>query len=608
MFDVIELDGAINRSVDRKELDEDQYRGYWAELAAFHFLARDSANGGPWGTYFQPMAVMGTRQDGTPACAPEIADATPETIEYWAARAKTVKHPVLAARYADLVWDFCKRVTGKAAGIEFARQAIDSYIDALNRDNGEAWGDNYHNVKRVLSLAQSIGDDARVKRAIDAIIQYADRTSQDEKLGTYCYLFKLLILPKNPPPLENEQRRRIIEQFEARFIRMIESEMYEVVPHLPQTIGQLLAEYYKREDREDDRRRILAEIARTNERRAGIGDALSGMHFLDTARQFYTEAGEKDEAARVTRLAQELAPKVKGEMSQHKLEFEITYDQKQRHLDALIANGLSRGLLDWTFLYLPILADVKKQKEDNDTQYPIQALFPSTIIGDEGITAKVNDTQGDPDGPMVFEIARHIQFSTIFMQWGLDHLFQNGLDAHAFTEFISQSPVFEPSRLALIRRGIQAHISGDYTEAIHLLIPQIERALVELIHKVGGSSKKPHRTGRGVMQSKSLNDALADDRVRSVLGEDLTMYLTATLSHPKGMNIRNDVCHGLLEPEAFTKSMSERVLHTLAALSLVRKEPDDPSASPTDAPRTDAPRSGEHDKPDTGSSQNEVVP
>lgn len=599
-FDVIEVDGAVTSSIDRETLDENLRAGHWAELAAFRFHTRDTPDGGPWGTYFQPMMTC-TRADGTLVCGPDIADSTAKTIEYWAKRAKAVKHPALAARYADLVWDFSKRVTGKAPGIEFARLAIDSYIEALKMDDGAAWGDNRQNVERVLQLAKSIKDGDRITRAVEAIIDYSNRTSDNDMLGTYCYLFDLLILPKNAPPLEKEQREKIIDGFETRFGEMTKPGPYDADPHSPQTIGLLLADYYKREGRDEDRKRTLVEIARAHERRAGIGDAMGGMHFLDMARQFYVEAGEKGEAERVMREAQELAPKVKGEMTQHTVEFEITNDQKQEFLDWIMADGVDKGLLKWTVRYIPRQADIKKQKEKHDKQFIFRALFPPTLMDDEGITAKVDDTQGDSDGPMVFETASYIQLYTVFMSWGIDHLFQSGLNSQKFAEFIAQSPVFEESRLPLIHRGIEAHINGDYTQAIHIVIPQIERALVELIHKVGGSSKKPHRTGRGVMQSKSLNDALADEPTRKALGEDLTIYFASTLSHPKGMNIRNLVCHGIMDLEHFTKGVSERVLHTLAALSLMRATPVEEADDTTDTNGSD---SGSRDT-DAGLSQND---
>jgi hypothetical protein len=47
-------------------------------------------------------------------------------------RANEVKHPVMKARYADLVWDFSRPAAQKKPAIMFARTAIDSYLQAAD--------------------------------------------------------------------------------------------------------------------------------------------------------------------------------------------------------------------------------------------------------------------------------------------------------------------------------------------------------------------------------------------------------------------------------------------------------------------------------------------
>ena len=91
---------------------------------------------------------------------------------------------------------------------------------------------------------------------------------------------------------------------------------------------------------------------------------------------------------------------------------------------------------------------------------------------------------------------------------------------------------------------------------------------------MGKPSNKAHRTGRGVMQFKNLNDLLqrAEWSIPGERGEDLRMYLLAMLAHPKGLNIRNAVAHGLLTDSEFDRALSERVLHVLFAVALIRLE------------------------------------
>lgn len=74
------------------------------------------------------------------------------------------------------------------------------------------------------------------------------------------------------------------------------------------------------------------------------------------------------------------------------------------------------------------------------------------------------------------------------------------------------------------------------------------------------------------MQFKNLNDLLAADvwPVPGQFGGSLRMYMLATLAHPKGWNIRNDVAHGLWPSEGFHIVSGQRVLHVLLAVALVR--------------------------------------
>ncbi len=578
-FSIHDVQSAISSSIELKSLSDDIRRGYWAEVAAFVFNTHSTTDGGSRQAYFQPIFSL-DGEGGTAIYRPGTKEVDVEVINYWASRARSVKHPTLAARYADLAWDLGKNIPGHKTEVEFARLAIDSYIAALRLDGGDAWGDNRDNVERVLRLSMSISDIQRVNSAVDAIIDYADRTSQEDQIGTYCYLFELLLPAKKGPPISAAKEKMIVTMFETRFGKMIvPGSPYDVDPHSPQSIGLLLASYYGRNNRTEDRIYTLVEIAKAFERRANVGDAISGVMFLKDAHRYYIDAGKRSEAERVLREIQALAPQAKEGMACHTYEYEISEEDRMEFLNGMMAGGVESGFREWTIHFVPRQTEIREWKVKSDNQFPFQAMFAPTILNDEGIQANVDDTRGDPDGPMIWETQKRMGLSTVWISWGLDHLIKNGLDSEAFVKFINPSPVFDQERLPLIKQGIDAHLRGDYIQSIHILVPQIERALVLLMLLLGESNTKTHRTGRGVLQSMNMNDALANDAVRNALGEDLRMYLSASLSHPKGLNIRNEVCHGLWKPSAFTKYASERVIHTMAALSLIRKstQPDEDS-------------------------------
>ena len=79
------------------------------------------------------------------------------------------------------------------------------------------------------------------------------------------------------------------------------------------------------------------------------------------------------------------------------------------------------------------------------------------------------------------------------------------------------------------------------------------------------------------MQEKNVHDMLSDlEATQPSLGEYLP-YLKVLLADPRGLNLRNRLCHGLMAPEHFTPQTSALALHALLFLAQLRicREPPD---------------------------------
>lgn len=583
-FEVVEVADAIRQTVkDLGATSPEQLSRWWAEWAAFAFDVHPAPDGGPWNTYFQPM--MTRRVDAGAIHTPDLREANAEVLAHWRGRAAAVKHPVLAARYADLVWDTTRAVTGERPSIEFARLAIDSYAAGLRLDDGTAWGDNFYNTGRALRLALSIRDEVRVAAVVQAMMDYADRTAEADKLGTYCYLFDHLLPAEKGPQLAPEQEAKIVEMFEARFAEMTKPDgPWAAEPHAAKDVGSRLAGYYERNGNVAARAATLRGIAEAFERRAKMGDPLSAMFFLEDAREYFLLAGLRAEAERVQADAQQVGPRAEKQLVRTTVSVDLPSADVEKYLDGLMQGGLDDALDRFAFDFIPNQATVAKEVEAAGKAHPMSSIFMDSakIMGDGHIEADVADDSGDPDGRMVHHTSRHAQLATPWVAWALDRLAREGLDAAKLVEFVRRSSLFTDDRLPLITQGIVAHFNGDYVQSIHVLIPQIERGLVACLSAAGKPSNKPHRGGRGVMQFKNLNDVLTKDGwpFQDTAGENLRMYLLATLAHPKGLNIRNDVCHGLWDAARFNRAASDRVVHVLLAVSLIRPASQDSAAAP----------------------------
>lgn len=579
-FDLHEVEGVLAKAVaDKSLLSPEEQRGLWAEQVAFALRGRDVPGDGLWGTFFQPRMTR-TRPDGTVSGVPDLADADGGVVAYWAARAKAARHPVLVARYADLVWDVTGFVTKKKRGrdkFEFVGLAIDAYLAASHMDDGSVWSDTRGNLVRALQLAMSVKDQGRTIAAVQANIEYVERTADEDKIGTYGYLFDNLLPAEKGPPLSAEQERDLIAMFEARFAEMILPDSgWDAEPYGPRDIGLRLSAYYERKGRGEDRTRILRGVAGMFERRAKIGDALTGLIFLEEAREFYVAAGLREEAERVQLEAQALGPVAQKQLPRTTVAHEIPSADVERFLDWMVEGGVEKALTRLVVEFLPRQAEIAKRTKEMAEEYPLHGLFfgRSTKLGHGHIEADVGDETGDPDGKMVWETAQHLQLQAPWIGWTLERMIKEGLTGAHVVDFVRTCPLFGEDRIPLIRQGVEAHFLGDYVQAIHILVPQVERALVNLPPLAGRPSNKGHRTGRGVMQFKNLNDLLAKDEwpIQDEVGENVRMYLLTALAHPKGLNVRNDVCHGLWSAAHFTEAASERVLHVLLTVALLPVE------------------------------------
>jgi len=71
---------------------------------------------------------------------------------------------------------------------------------------------------------------------------------------------------------------------------------------------------------------------------------------------------------------------------------------------------------------------------------------------------------------------------------------------------------------------------------------------------------------------KNFEELLRDERVTGVLSSDVTLYFRTLFSDQRGLNVRNNVCHGLSPIETFGPAIADRIFHALLVLALVKEK------------------------------------
>jgi len=215
------------------------------------------------------------------------------------------------------------------------------------------------------------------------------------------------------------------------------------------------------------------------------------------------------------------------------------------------------AIIRFAFVAEPSRPDeLKKRIEDPNSGGVFTQLFGTTTVRSDGQTSDTKPPLASDD-PKEREIAvlkeMYSQARTVDwrlrVQVSIEPARQQIVAEHPARPmdlmFLVQDNPFVPrGREGLFLRGLHAGLHGDLVLALHLLLPQIENSVREIF------------TARGIITSKLESDQKQDERdmgwmlahaeMAKIFGPGMAFDLRGLLVERFGLNLRNDIAHGLL--------------------------------------------------------------
>ena len=180
--------------------------GAWAEVLAFALVGSRTGDS-PWNTFYAPMA-SGTADDGRTVHMPDISNADGRVIQHWRARAESLTHPILKARYADLVWDLDPVISGNRRDPAMARIAVDAYITSVSSNVLPKPYYRFEAALRALDLACLLGDKKRTATARECLMELYNEAIE-VKEGFWWLAYDRLVQDKRAG-LTDEERQTLV--------------------------------------------------------------------------------------------------------------------------------------------------------------------------------------------------------------------------------------------------------------------------------------------------------------------------------------------------------------------------------------------------------------
>lgn len=559
-FTVRDVQQALSKA--RQELQnptEAERFAAWAEILAFT-LVGSRTDASPWGTFFSPMA-SGTDKDGKPFYAPDIADANADVVAHWADRIESIKHPVLRARYADLVWEMASVIAGSRPDPEMARTAVDSYLASVPSTVLPKLYDRFEAVLRALDLACLIRDGKRTASARE-LLMGLHREAVEAREGLWWLAYDRLIRDKNAGVTDGQRQELVnsMEELVPHFGDKSNPEKFN--PHAVQDAATRLIQHYTRLRQYDDARRLHAVVARSFEHFAGLADAMVASSVLQTAVNAYRDAGMPEDSKRVRVLMQEKIGQVREQMATVKTEFEISREDMDKFCAAIVVDDLGSTFVRLAVQFLSNRKELEEQVRKTLEDAPLMAHMPQAIMADNHVAAKVGSVEDDPHGRLLQQATMDFSLSNIWLKQAFNKMFEtHSVDPEHFASWANRLGIFEDMTFLLV--GVRAWYDGDLVKALHVLVPQAESGLRGIVGQLGKPVTKAHPAVAGASVALTMGDILNSGELTETLGPDLTLYFLALYADPRGINLRNDVAHGLIKPGEISEHRVRLLIHTL---------------------------------------------
>lgn len=501
-------------------LTESERKGAWAESSAFSFRPMDES---PWGTHYGPIFTT-TKDDGTPVYGPDISEIDEEIIAHWERRAIAAEHPVLRAQYADIVWDLKKSVTGNQADVQYATSAVDAYLEAIGAKlYKEPLIHAVEAARRALQLALGINDQLRGQRCKEVLLGLFDEGLESGHIGVWTTVYDALVENKNVG-LTIAERNRLTDGLEQILTACATLGDKHFDPWGAEAAAQRLATYYERLNRREDITRVIRTYGAAFERLAEQASPMLAMSWLQPIYNEFKNRGMHSDAARIQATSAEKGKNVASDLKEIRTPIEVGGQQLEEFVEAVTQGTAHEALLRIAARFIPKTEGIKALLQEMLTTAPLMArIGVSRVVGDH-FAAQAGSIEKDPEGRLIMQLAQHIEIENLFLHEALQHLRKKStIGVETILDVLNESPIFTAARRPLLYEGVQAYLEGDHIKAIHVIIPQVEQALRELLTLRCIPTLKAGRNG--LMQLKNLNEMLREPAIKESLGEDLRLYL-----------------------------------------------------------------------------------
>lgn len=459
---------------------------------------------------------------------------------------------IIKARIADILWT-CSVPKNK----KYSEIAIESYISMDVCD--DFFEPNIYTFwERAVVLAKQTKNNSLIEKIKSKLLNEIDHpsTSWDLHLLKIIEIFDNTDLDKG---LNHELAEKLLEK-QKEF-------NHEKQFHIAEKYLESATKLFKKAGNAEDSCRSLAFLAQATENHGDYRKNESAMvanHFYKIALQRYRQIPNSyRNTLQIDQKLDTIQEKItqSGLLITDELKLISTEQMNISELQEQSINHVKdkqtafESLLYFSGVSSCNFGSIWKSTENNINNSPISSLFGATSVSVDGrkissippLDGKNRDEVILKNAIKNFGIHMHLVVEGCILpaleQIQQEHLFPK--------EFLIQlckfSSIVPEKREVLVANALYQGFEWDFRSAIHLLAPQVENMVRQLLKQNGLVTT--HTDPNGIENEMGLSSLVSIVGAREILGDDLWFELQAVFTDSLSANLRNEVGHGLLDDD-----------------------------------------------------------
>lgn len=553
----------LQENPERKEEKENKGEYLAYTLVEFHNMEA-------WNTLYGPICHL-PQADGSFIDKPTLDEITPDIIEYWENRSTQVKNPVIRLHYMGLIFTFKEKICNKVCDQSFLEEYVKTIIEVSENEWLLSFISTRH-LKIAMEIAQG---QTSLLPIVKTEFQRLCSTAKDSHVGTWLAFFDYMLESLNKKIFDKNERNTIVSEVEKRLsILMFKDPKADgedkLNPFDIKLVAFKLAQYYKHNNDKINKERVIEYVEDAFRKILDQGTPMQQLLWIEEAQKSYAAFGMIEKAQSLYPEIQAKGIEVRDNLQKQYHEFSIPTEV----IEAL-KQEIIYGSIDDVYTKFIEKFTLKKQDAEKFVKQqslnPLTGLMGTQILSESGMPlSKIGSPENDKEGNEFAFGAYLIQAEEPIMGYIIDTLISHKLFIkELIVGHIMSSNLISTDRQFIIEKGIDFYFDQDFISSCHVLVPQIEHAICNMAIKAGATALRMQPSGNGYMVQ--LMDKLFDvEEIKNILGPDQVFYLRTLLTEQRGMNLRNLLCHGLVNPLYFNRAKADRIIHALLLIGNIK--------------------------------------